>query len=116
LKPGFKLKPGFISIFRGNMAAFQILYWHGIPVQVRAGGRRDRVSLALPDRFLEAVDKAAMRAGLTGSDAYTNGFQWSDNQERDGSAEEVAKAVAAELTAQFEEIDWRGTADKLLNT
>ncbi|MFZ0543980.1 MAG: virulence factor [Candidatus Promineifilaceae bacterium] len=97
------------------MAAYQILYWHDIPVQVRAGGRRDRVSAALPDRFQEAVDKAAMRANLTGSDAYTDGYHWGEPQEREGSAEEVAKAVTAELTAQFEEIDWRNTAEKLLD-
>jgi hypothetical protein len=97
------------------MASYQILYWHDIPVQVRAGGRRDRVSEALPDRFQEAVDAAAMRAKLTGSDAYTDGFHWGEAQERDGTAAEVAQAVAAELSAQFEEIDWRKTADKLLN-
>jgi hypothetical protein len=97
------------------MASYQILYWHDIPVQVRAGGRRDRHAEALPDRFQEAVDSAAMRAGLTGSDAYTDGFQWGEQQERDGTAEAVAKAVAAELSAQFMEIDWRKTADKLLN-
>jgi hypothetical protein len=56
-----------------------------------------------------------MRAKLTGSDAYTDGFHWGEQQERDGTAAEVAQAVAAELAAQFKEIDWRGTADKLLN-
>ena len=96
------------------MAKYQILYWHDIPVQVRAGGRHDRVSVALPDRFLEAVDSAAMRAKLTGSEAYTNGFQWGEMQTRDGTAEQTANTVAAELDAQFETIDWRGTADRLL--
>jgi hypothetical protein len=98
------------------MANYQILYWHDIPVQVRAGGRRDRVSEPLPDRFLEAVDAAAMRAKLTGSDAYIEGFQWGDRLEREGTAEQVAKTIAAELDAQFKEIDWRGTANRLLNT
>lgn len=98
------------------MASYQILYWYDIPVQVRAGGRRDRVSEALPERFQEAVDAAAMKAKLTGSDAYTDGFLWGERLERDGSAEQVAKAVAAELAAQFEEINWRETAERLLNT
>jgi hypothetical protein len=98
------------------MASYQILYWHDIPVQVRAGGRRDRVSMALPDRFQEAVDNAAMRANLTGSDAYIEGFQWGERQERDGTAEQVAHAIAAELDAQFQKIPWRETADKLLGS
>jgi hypothetical protein len=100
----------------GEMATYQILYWHDIPVQVRAGGRRDRHTEPLPDRFQEAVDAAAMRAKLTGSDAYTDGFRWGEQQEREGTAAEVARAVAAEIAAAFEEIDWRKTADRLLNT
>ncbi|MCA9947367.1 MAG: virulence factor, partial [Anaerolineales bacterium] len=84
-----------------------------IPVQVRAGGRRDRVSIELPQRFQVAVDNAAMAAELTGTDAYLDGFRWSEMQERDGTPEAVAKAVAAELDAQYETIDWRQTAVSL---
>ena len=95
------------------MAKYQIMYWHDIPVQVRAGGRRDRVSIELPQRFQVAVDNAAMAAELTGTDAYLDGFRWSEMQERDGTPEAVAKAVAAELDAQYETIDWRQTAVSL---
>ena len=42
------------------MTTYQVLYWHDIPLQVRAGGRRDRASIELPIRFQEAVDNAAM--------------------------------------------------------
>ena len=97
------------------MAKYQILYWHDIPVQVRSGGRHDRVSVPLPDRFQEAVDKAAMRAELTGSEAYTDGFRWGEMQVRDGTAEQTAQTIAAELDAQHEKIPWRETADRLLN-
>ncbi|MCB9009545.1 MAG: virulence factor [Ardenticatenaceae bacterium] len=95
------------------MAKYQIMYWHDIPVQVRAGGRRDRVSIELPQRFQVAVDNAAMAAELTGTDAYLDGFRWSEMQERDGTPEAVAKAVAAELDTQYETIDWRQTAVSL---
>ena len=95
------------------MAKYQIMYWHDIPVQVRAGGRRDRVSIELPQRFQVAVDNAAMAAELTGTDAYLDGFRWSEMQERDGTPEAVAKAVAAKLDAQYETIDWRQTAVSL---
>lgn len=95
------------------MTTYQIMYWHDIPVQVRAGGRRDRVSIELPQRFQIAVDNAAMAANLTGTDAYLEGFRWDEPQEREGTAEEVAAAVAAELEEQFARIDWRATAARL---
>jgi hypothetical protein len=92
------------------MTAYQILYWHDIPVQVRAGGRRDRVSVELPKRFQEAVDNAAMAAGLTGTDTYLAGFEWSAPMERDGASDEIAAAVAAELEERYPTVDWRRTA------
>ena len=95
------------------MATYQILYWHDIPVQVRARGTDGRASAPLPDRFQEAIDQAAMAAGLIGSDDYTAALRWSDPREREGSAREVAAAVAAELDRQYATIDWRATVESL---
>ena len=95
------------------MATYQILYWFDIPVQVKAAIGRNRRTVPLTDRFSEAVDAAAMASGLIGSDAFTEQFRWGDTQERDGEPEEVATAVAAELEAQYPEIDWRATAETL---
>jgi hypothetical protein len=92
------------------MTSYQILYWHDIPVQVRAGVRRDRVSVELSQRFLTAVDNAAMAANVTGTDNYLAGFEWGETEERDGPAAEVAAAVASELESRYEKIDWRATA------
>ncbi|MGB0385227.1 MAG: virulence factor [Ardenticatenaceae bacterium] len=92
------------------MASYQILSWHGIPVQVRAKQRRKRVSVLLPDRFQTAVDKAAMSAKLIGDEAYINGFEWGETKKRAGSMQEVADAVAAELDAQYPTIEWRKIA------
>ena len=95
------------------MATYQILYWHDIPVQVRAKGADGRASAVLPDRFQEAIDQAAMAAGLIGSDDYTEAFRWGEAQERAGSAREVADTLAAELDAQHAVIDWRATVAAL---
>ena len=91
------------------MATYQILFWHDIPVQVRAKDAGGRVGAELPARFQEAIDQAAMAAGMIGSDDYTEAFRWGEPQERAGSAREVADALAAELDAQHPEIDWRAT-------
>ena len=95
------------------MATYQILYWADIPVQVRASEGRVRASAPLAGRFQEAVDAAAMAAGLVGSDAYTEQFHWTAAEERAGSPREVAAAVAAEVEAGYVAIDWRATAEAL---
>lgn len=97
------------------MTTYQILYWHDIPVQVRAGGRRDRFSVVLPERFQTAVDSAAMAAGLAETDNYLAGFHWSEPAEHDGTAPEVATAVADALQVAHPSLDWRKTAEKARN-
>lgn len=95
------------------MAKYQILYWHDIPAQVRAVDENGRVGKQLPERFQLAIDEAAMKAGLIGDDGYTAEFQWSDKEERAGTAEEVAEAIVAELDKKIPEVDWQATAAKL---
>lgn len=97
------------------MATYQILYWHDIPVQVKAKERRKRHSVELPQRFQIAVDNAAMKAGLVGDDAYLETFRWGEMLSRGGSPQEVAEAVAAEIEAEYNKVDWRKTAEELLN-
>jgi hypothetical protein len=97
------------------MATYQILYWHDIPVQVRAKDAGGRAGAELPARFQEAIDQAAMAAGMIGSDDYTEAFRWGEQQERAGSAREVADTLVAELDAQHPQIDWRATVATLRN-
>ncbi len=53
------------------MADLTVIWWRDIPAQVIAkAGRRDATKAELPERFQEAIDAAAMRAGLIGTDAY----------------------------------------------
>ena len=91
------------------MATYQILYWYDIPIQVRAKGDGGRASAPLPERFQEAIYQAAMAAGLIGSDDYTEAFRWGDPQERAGTSQDIAAAVAAELDTEYLTIDWRAT-------
>lgn len=95
------------------MTTYQILYWHDIPTSVRAKEGRKRAIKPLPDRFMEAVDKAAMAARHTSTDNYMSGFKWSDAQEREGTPQEVADSVAEAIIAQYEIINWRETANRL---
>jgi len=95
------------------MAEYQVLYWYDIPVQVRAGSRKDRFSKELSSRFQVAIDKAAVEAELTGTDDYLAGFSWGERQERPGTPEEVTEIIVAEIESSYEDIDWRKTAETL---
>jgi len=47
-----------------------VIWWRDIPAQVTAKEGRTRAARELEPRFQEAIDAAAMRAGLIGTDAY----------------------------------------------
>lgn len=80
------------------MASYQVMSWHGIPSQVRATDESgSTVRRQLPSFFQQEIDRAAMAEGLIESDAYLEGWDWSEPLEREGSAEEVAEAITAEV-------------------
>jgi hypothetical protein len=90
------------------MATYQITYWQEIPSQVDAREAGKLHKEMLSQRFQELIDIIAVRRKLDASDAYINEWNKGKKTERAGSAEEVCKAVAAELEAQYDQI--RATA------
>jgi hypothetical protein len=82
------------------VARYRVLAWRDIPTQVRAtdetGARADR---AMPRWFMQEISRITMREGLAGTDDYLAAFAWSDEIEREGTADEVADAVVAEVAA-----------------
>jgi hypothetical protein len=55
---------------RTDSPELTVITWRDIPAQVMAKSGRQVVKRELPARFQVAIDRAAMRAGLHGSDAY----------------------------------------------
>ncbi len=82
---------------KGTHTTYQILYWQDLPAQIKASDEVTEVKLELPTPFIERIDAAAQRLGLTAEVDYTAQFKWGDEQERDGDAATVAAAVQAEL-------------------
>jgi len=82
-------------------AKFQVLYWQDIPSEVKAWDDFDEIKVSLPTRFAERIDASAQKQGHIQADAYMAHLRWSDEQERDGTAREVAEAVQKELEAKF---------------
>lgn len=85
------------------MATYKILYWQEIPSQIKAEDELDDVTLPLDPRFMERIDRLAAQRGLQSTDEYLAQWRWSDEQEREGTAEEVARAIKLELEA---DADW----------
>jgi hypothetical protein len=77
-----------------------VISWRDIPAQVTCGSGRRATRAVLADRFQEAIDEAAMAAGMSGTDAYLE--QWRrETVERDGAPDEVVSAEVARLEHEY---------------
>ncbi len=83
------------------MTSYRILFWQEVPTQIKADDGVDEVTLPLSPKFLERIDQLAGQRGLQQSDDYLAQWNWSEDEEREGSAQEVAEAVRAELEKQW---------------
>ena len=79
------------------MASYRVMSWRGIPSQVKAtDDTGTNVSLMLPPFFQQEIDRVAMAEGLVGTDEYLDAWVMSEETTREGTAQEVADAVAEE--------------------
>ena len=86
------------------MADYSILYWQDIPSLVEAKDESGVHKLQLDQKFQVLIDAVAMRKGLAGTDTYLEEWRRGKRLTREGTAEEVASAVKAELEAEFKTI------------
>jgi Virulence factor len=77
-----------------------VISWRAIPAQVSAGKGRAAARAQLSERFQEAIDAAAMRAGMIGTDSYLEEWRRESRDCGDDLAAEVAR-VAAELESEY---------------
>ena len=80
------------------MAKLTTVYWRDIPAQVIAKERRESAKIVLSERFAEAIDSAAMRAKMAGTDAYLE--QWHHEVTKCGKDLQAAVDQAAEKLEQ----------------
>ncbi len=73
------------------MPELTVIWWRDIPSQVTAKAGRTRTALPLPERFQEAIDAAAMRAGAIGTDAYLESWRRETRSCGDDLEAEVAQ-------------------------
>ena len=78
------------------------VYWRDIPSQVIVQRGRQREKSMLSARFQEAIDRAAMRAGKGGSDAYI--AEWRREAvscDAGGELRQIAEREVARLESEF---------------
>ncbi len=85
------------------MADVTIVYWRDIPAQVIVGKGRRGTKAPLPERFEQAIDRAAMKTGMGDTDAYLSEWRKAAPYNVDGDAAEVANREAARIDAEYDQ-------------
>ena len=87
------------------MAKLIVISWRDVPAQVLVKSGRETAKVQLSHRFQEAVDRAAMRAGKSGSDAYLADWKRSDPRRCGDDLKAEAEAEAAAIEARYSDED-----------
>ena len=85
------------------MAEVTIVYWRDMPAQVIVGKGRRGTKLPLPERFEQAIDRAAMKSGAAESDDYLAGFRKAAPYSVDGADADVAAAEVARIDTEYDQ-------------
>ncbi|SLN14206.1 virulence factor [Roseisalinus antarcticus] len=84
------------------MAEVTIVYWRDIPAQVIAGRGRRAVKIPLTERFEQAIDRAAMKSGAAGTDAYLAEWRKAPAETVPGDDQDAADRTAARLEDEYD--------------
>ncbi len=80
-----------------------IVYWRDIPAQLIVGKGRNKAKKQLPERFEQAIDRAAMKIGASDTDAYLAEWRKADPYELEGEASEIVEAEAARIDNEYDQ-------------
>jgi hypothetical protein len=87
------------------MASLIVISWRDVPAQVLVKRGRETAKVQLSQRFQEAVDRAAMRAGRGSSDAYLEDWRRSAPQTCGDDLQAEAQAAADAIEARYSDDD-----------
>ncbi|QOL80199.1 virulence factor [Pseudooceanicola spongiae] len=80
-----------------------IVYWRDIPAQVIVGKGRRASKAVLPERFEQAIDRAAMKTGAAETDAYLAEWRKGDPYPVEGEPQDVATSEITRLDAEYDQ-------------
>ena len=84
------------------MVDVTVVYWRDIPAQVIVGKGRRGAKKQLPERFEQAIDRAAMKVGAEDTDAYLAEWRKAAPYQIEGEAGAVAEAEATRLDQEYD--------------
>lgn len=84
------------------MAEIVVLSWRDIPAQVIVKAGRRSAKRELSKRFIEAIDRTAMREGMAGTEAYLEQWRRSPPTPCGDDLEAEADRAAAALEAEYD--------------
>ena len=80
-----------------------IVYWRDIPAQVIVGKGRQAAKVQLPERFEQAIDRAAMKIGAEDTDAYLAEWRKGTSYQVEGDQTDIAKAEATRIETEYDQ-------------
>ena len=83
------------------MADVIVVYWRDIPAQVIVGKGRKASKVQLPERFEQAIDRAAMKIGAEDTDSYLAEWRKAPAYAVDGEQSVVAQSEANRIEAEY---------------
>lgn len=83
------------------MADRIVVFWRDIPAQVLVKAGRKSARRELPERFIQAIDRCAMKVGARDTDAYLAEWRRGEPHSVSDDLEMEADAALAELEAAF---------------
>ena len=79
-----------------------IVYWRDIPAQITVGKGRRGTKAQLPERFEQAIDRAAMKSGAAGTDEYLSEWRKGTPYQVEGEASEIVQAETARIDQEYD--------------
>ena len=78
-----------------------VVFWRDIPAQVIVGKGRRGAKAQLPERFEQAIDRAAMKSGAAETDDYLAEWRKAAPYHVEGDPADIATQEAARLDAEY---------------
>lgn len=87
------------------MAKYRVMYWKDIPQSFTVEADGQTIKKELSQKVQNKIDAYAMALGATSTTDYAKQYKRGQWIEREGTAEEIAEALLAELEAEAARVE-----------